>query len=172
MTIRIVSRWNHDTILYESEAPDVKAALVEAVAKRVVRLSGAYLGGADLGGADLRGAYLGGADLGGADLRGADLRGTCLRGAGLGNCRILQIAGSRDWIVAVQTPDSLEIAIGCQCLSLADWRERGESIADDNDYTPEQIEEYRAHLDYVEAWSRMAPIPEAEPAPQAEGVAK
>jgi hypothetical protein len=125
-TIRILSI--SGAVFYESEAPNVRAALVEAVAQRVV--------------------------LGGADLRGADL----------GNRRVLQIAGSRDWIVVIQTPESVEVSIGCCRHDLPHWLERYQGIGLEYGYTPEQIAEYGAHLRHVEAWVRMAPVPIAEPA--------
>jgi hypothetical protein len=80
------------SVIYETEAKDLRAAVVGAVMRGAylggadlggADLGGADLGGADLGGAYLRGAYLGGADLGGADLGGADLGGAYLRGADL-----------------------------------------------------------------------------------------
>jgi hypothetical protein len=210
-TIRILSL--SGAVLYESEAPDVRAALVEAVAQRIVlgcaNLDGAYLHGANLRGADLRGADLGGAYLGGANLHGAnlggaylggaDLRGAYLHGANLGgaylhgaylhganlggaylhgaylhganlggaylgNRRVLQIAGSRDWIVVIQTPESVDVSIGCCRHDLPHWLEHYQGIGRQYGYTSEQIEEYGAHLRHVEAWARMASVPIAEPA--------
>ena len=79
--IRIIN-WITGAVIYESDKPTVKEAVVEAVAGDA-NLRGAYLRGADLRGADLRGANLGGAYLRGADLRDANLRGAYLRGADL-----------------------------------------------------------------------------------------
>ena len=91
--MKIVSRWNADTVLWEGEAGSVKEAVYAALK------GGADLRGADLGGANLRGANLLGADLLGADLRGADLGdanllganllGADLRGADLGDANLL-----------------------------------------------------------------------------------
>lgn len=81
-SLRIVSRWNPEHVLYEGEGPRLKDLVATAV-REGANLVGAYLGGADLGGAHLGGAYLGGAYLGGANLRGADLRGADLCEANL-----------------------------------------------------------------------------------------
>ena len=87
-----ILKWIDGTVLYESEKPTIKEALVDAnlygadlrgANLRGANLYGANLYGADLYGADLRGANLYGADLYGADLYGADLRGANLRGANL-----------------------------------------------------------------------------------------
>ena len=101
--IKIVSRWNADTVLFEcdADAPEelesglhMRHALEKATEARAdlrdADLRGAYLSGADLSGADLRGAYLRGADLSGADLSGADLSGADLRGADLRGAPVLQ----------------------------------------------------------------------------------
>jgi uncharacterized protein YjbI with pentapeptide repeats len=68
MNIQIKTRVGK--LLFEAEAPSIKAALELAV-KSDADLSGADLSGADLRDADLRGANLRGADLSGANLRGA-----------------------------------------------------------------------------------------------------
>jgi hypothetical protein len=67
-----ILNWVTGQVIYESDKPTVKEAVVDA-----------NLRDADLRGADLRGADLYGADLYGADLRGADLRDANLRGADL-----------------------------------------------------------------------------------------
>ena len=62
--IKIVSRYNSDTVLFECDAPEglksglyMRHALEQATAARA-DLRGAYLSGADLRGANLSGAYL------------------------------------------------------------------------------------------------------------------
>lgn len=59
-----ILNWMTGAVIYESDKPTLKEAVVDA-----------NLRGADLYGADLLGANLYGADLRGADLRGADLYG-------------------------------------------------------------------------------------------------
>ena len=64
--MKILSRWDANTILWEGEAGTLGAAVIAALK------SGANLRDADLGDADLRGANLGDANLYGANLRGAN----------------------------------------------------------------------------------------------------
>jgi hypothetical protein len=75
MKIKIVSRWNSEIILFETDE--------ENIGEAGANLSGAYLSGAYLSGASLSGANLSGADLSGANLSGADLSGADLSGANL-----------------------------------------------------------------------------------------
>ena len=75
-----IKHWDGHVLYTAASAQDVRAAVVEAVAKGAY-LQGVYLQGADLQGAYLQGAYLQGVYLRGADLRGADLRGADLQGA-------------------------------------------------------------------------------------------
>ena len=63
MKIKIVSRWNSETILFETDAENIGAAVAAAVAAKI------NLSGADLSGANLSRANLSGADLSGADLK-------------------------------------------------------------------------------------------------------
>ena len=102
MKIKIVSRWNSETVIFETDAENIGAAVEAAIAAQInlsradlsrADLSGAYLSGADLSRAylsranlsraDLSGAYLSGADLSGAYLSRADLSGAYLSGADL-----------------------------------------------------------------------------------------
>ena len=85
--MKIVSRWNTDTILWEGVAGSVKEAVYAALNSSAnlssADLSGADLSSADLSGADLRSADLSGANLSGADLSGADLSSADLNSADL-----------------------------------------------------------------------------------------
>jgi uncharacterized protein YjbI with pentapeptide repeats len=112
--IKIVSRYNSDTVLFECDAPEglesglhMRHALEKATVARAnlsgaylsgAYLRGAYLSGADLSGANLSGAYLSGAYLRGAYLRGADLSGADLRGADL---RGADLSGAKDADLAI-----------------------------------------------------------------------
>jgi hypothetical protein len=107
---------------------------------------GADLREANLWGADLMGANLRGADLRGADLRGADLRGAnCLNA--LGN--FLRLTGSMHPIIAV---DAEHVSIGCYRKPLQWWLENYQTIGAEEDYSTNQIAEYKRHLDYVQEW--------------------
>ena len=90
--VKIVSRWDANSVLYEATPPAdladanqavllgwaVKKALESDINLREADLSGAYLSGAYLREADLSGANLRWADLRWADLREADLSGANL----------------------------------------------------------------------------------------------
>ena len=65
MKTKIVSRYDSEKVIYESETETIREAVIEAVK----------------GDADLRDADLSDADLSGADLRGADLRDAYLSDA-------------------------------------------------------------------------------------------
>jgi len=78
--MKIVSRWNSSTVLYENNQCSSMKELLEASVKYTTDLRGADLQGAYLQGADLQDAYLRGANLRGADLQGADLQDANLQG--------------------------------------------------------------------------------------------
>jgi hypothetical protein len=107
--IKIVSRWNADTVLFECEAPEgmesgmhMRHALEKATEARA-NLSGAYLRGANLSDANLSDANLSGANLSGAYLRGASLRGANLSGADLRGAD-LDVFKNDFWNVLLRAP--------------------------------------------------------------------
>ncbi|APB99053.1 hypothetical protein A4F89_06780 [Polynucleobacter asymbioticus] len=137
MSIKIVSRWDSDKVLFEGNADSLKS-LLEKAKKEGAYLVGADLEGADLRGADLEGAYLVGADLRGAYLRGADLRGAYLvgadlegadlRGADLRGAKIdgeeitktpLMIMGLTYWVLITEG----YMRIGCKRYTHQEWAE-------------------------------------------------
>jgi len=85
-------KYINGTVLWSGDAPDIKTALIAAVAARAdlrgVNLREANLVGANLWGAKLREANLRGADLWGVNLREANLWGAFLRGANLGGANL------------------------------------------------------------------------------------
>ena len=91
--IRITRRWDGAT-LYETEAEDIKAALVKAV-ESGANLSRANLSSADLSGANLSGANLSGANLSRANLSRADLSGANLSRANLFGANLFRANLSR-----------------------------------------------------------------------------
>ena len=101
--LKIVSRWDSNTILYQAEAESFRALILAAI-KSSANLSSADLSGADLRSADLGGADLGGADLGGADLGGADLGGANLRSANLRSAINAELAFAQASIVPDHGP--------------------------------------------------------------------
>ena len=174
MSFDIMDRWTRAVVYSSATATNVKEATAEAVTGGAdlsgANLGEANLGGANLIGANLSGAYLGGADLseanlGGANLGGADLSGANLSGANLGDLKILQVGGSVHFIVALSTPDGLELRIGCHHKPLAEWLKHYRAIGKVNGYTPAQITEYGAHLKYVAAWAKTIKWPKKAKVP-------
>ena len=91
--VKIVSRWDANSVLYEATPPadlaDANQAVllgwaVKKALESDINLGEAYLSGAYLREADLGEAYLSGANLRWADLSGANLRWADLSGANLG----------------------------------------------------------------------------------------
>ena len=174
MQIEIKNRWNNNIIIageYESikdalqknRGADLRGADLRVANLRVANLYGADLRGADLRvanlyGADLRGANLRGADLCEADLCGADLRGADLCGADLYGANlcganlygadgitlpIINISGTRHNFFYMGDI----IQIGCERWPIVHWIENYQSIGEINDYTPEEITEYKQYID-------------------------
>jgi len=136
------------------EGANLRGAYLEGANLRGAYLRGAYLEGANLEGANLEGANLRGAYLEGANLRGAYLEGANLRGAYLPEgMAILQIHGSMHGIVALKTPNGIEVRIGCEHHPLGWWQEHYQATGRQNDYTQSQIEEYGRHLAYIAEWA-------------------
>ena len=154
MSFDIMDRWTRAVVYSSATATNVKEATAEAVT-----------GGADLSGANLSEANLGGANLIGANLSGAYLSGANLIGANLGDLKILQVGGSVHFIVALSTPDGLELRIGCHHKPLVEWLKHYRAIGKVNGYTPAQITEYGAHLKYVAAWAKTIKWPKKAKVP-------
>ena len=126
--IEILNRYTK-AVLYTSATADTIAAAVLETRTR----------GADLSGADLSGAYLSGANLSGA--------------VGLLPDGIvpLQILGTKHFII-VRSPGM--ITIGCKHHEIAWWREHAVALGKTENYTPAQITEYAAHIEYCAAWMK------------------
>ena len=92
MKIKIVSRWNGETILFKTDAENIGAAVEAAIAAKInlsdANLSGAYLSRANLSDADLSGANLSDANLSDANLSDADLSRAYLSGADLSRANL------------------------------------------------------------------------------------
>jgi len=73
-----------------------------------------------------------------------------------GDARVCDGAWGRSPLFIVGSRFSLTNAkpgylqIGCQCLTFSDWRKLGPRLAEENDFTPEEIAEYAAYLDLFE----------------------
>jgi len=126
---------------------------------RWANLSEANLSRTNLSEADLSGANLSRANLSEADLSGANLSRTNLSEADLSGAKgllpnglvPLQILATRDAIV-VRT--SGFITIGCEHHDIAWWRENCQKLGERERYNPQQIVEYRAHINYCAQWMK------------------
>jgi hypothetical protein len=140
-----------------------EANLSEANLSRA-NLSEADLSGANLSEANLSGANLSRTNLSEADLSGANLSRTNLSEANLSEADLsgakgllpnglvpLQILATRDAIV-VRT--SGFITIGCEHHDIAWWRENCQKLGERERYNPQQIVEYRAHINYCAQWMK------------------
>ena len=112
MNIKITSRLNNETVLFEGEAETLKELLVKAVSE------GANLRGANLRGANLYGAYLKGANLYGADLKGADLEGAKIDGEEITK-EPLMVQGLHYWVLITEQ----YMRIGCKRFTHREWSE-------------------------------------------------
>ena len=134
--IEILNRYTK-AVLYSSETAQT---IAEAVAASKANLNGANLRGANLRGADLREA----------NLRGANLREANLNGA---KQHILRIQGSRHELNAVND----DVMIGCEWHPLAWWLEHYRAVGRQQEYTPQQIAEYRGYLAVVKHGLKLYP---------------
>ena len=88
-----------------------------------------------------------------ANLERANLGGANLEWANLGDLKIIQVGGSKHWIVALLTPVGCEVRIGCQHHPLAWWLEHYAAIGRTEGYMDAQVAEYERHLRYVAEWA-------------------
>ena len=179
-TVKIVSRWNSERVLFECEVPDgiesglaMRHALEKAVESGAnlsgANLSDACLSGANLSDAYLRDAYLSGANLSGANLRDANLSDAYLSGAYLRDANLsgANLSGAK-WhnghpitripLMVQGLRWSVEIAdahmkIGCQVHSLADWAAFGDSAIAAMD-GKDALRFWRAHKDFLLGMAR------------------
>ena len=122
---------------------DLRSACLQDACLQGADLRGAYLQGAYLQDAYLQGAYLRGAYLQGAYLQGAYLRGADLQGAKGITPKVLQIGGSRDWVIVHKYG---QVQIGCMQETLEWWEDHYRAVGRKEDYTAEEVEEYREHI--------------------------
>jgi hypothetical protein len=106
-------------------------------------LSRAQTSGADLSRANLSRAQTSWANLSGADLSGANLLGADLSGAKGIKLPIITISGSMHSVYY----HNGKIRIGCEDHTIAKWKKDYKKIGKDNNYTDEQIAEYKRYID-------------------------
>ena len=136
MKIEIKNRWNGNIII-AGEYESIKDALQK---NTCANLCGANLSGANLCEANLIDADLSEADLSGANLRGADL----IDAEGI-SLPIITIIGSRHTFFYINDI----IQIGCEKWAVDHWLENYQFIGENNDYTPEEIAEYKTYIDMI-----------------------
>ena len=149
MNIEIKHRFTNN-VLFACEAENMKAAVIEAVGKKV-NLSRANLSGADLSGAKLSRADLSGAKLSRADLYGASLG----EGKKLVEDRpFLQVGpiGSRqDYLLAFNTESGLFIRTGCFFGTDKEFAAKLKETHGDNKHG----EEYKAALSFIRKYYKV-----------------
>ena len=127
---------------------NLRGANLRGANLRDADLCGADLCGANLCGADLRDANLCGANLRGASLRGsnlrdADLRGANLRDANLCDAVYIHIKGSSFDLYCIGN----YVQIGCEKHDIDWWEKNGKKLAENNNFTKDQIKEYKKYID-------------------------
>ena len=145
--IYIIKRYTCAVCYHSEKSGTISEAVKEAYLSGA-NLSRAYLSGAYLSGANLSRAYLSGANLSRAYLSRAYLIGAILP-AGMS---IMQILGSRVPLVALSTPEGLEVRSGCEHHDLEWWQANGETLGRKEGYSDSQIDEYKRHFVYLTEW--------------------
>jgi len=131
--------------LCEKHKHDLRYANLYCADLTGANLSNATLSRANLRYADLRGADLRCANLYCADLRCADLSRVkiyCANLTGI-NLKHLKKQGSRNYLIAIKN----QIQIGCEIHSFDWWLRNYKECGEENDYTEEEIAEYKSYID-------------------------
>jgi len=136
---------------------DLKCADLSNVNLRYANLRGVELRNVDLRDADLSNVDLRDADLSNVDLRGANLSCANLRGANLSYAKLAgtQLGGTEIMVfqfnnhAAYCTSDG-NIKIGCEYLSIEDWKDKYKEIGRRNCYTDLEIEMYGKFISMCE----------------------
>jgi hypothetical protein len=137
--IEIKNRFN-EKIMYAGNYRNVKELIIE---ENIKDLRHADLRYSDLTDADLRYSDLTDADLLFADLSNSDLRYADLPK----NYKYLDLNGSKHRLKLY----SDRVLIGCENHSLEFWLLMYDTIGKENDYTEEQINEYKKYLDFCKS---------------------
>lgn len=140
---------------------DLRGAYLCEANLAYVNLDGARLIGADFSHADLSYSTLVSADLRYANLRMSNLTEANLTWANMhgvdmfgSNCLsaigdFLRLKGTRDALIAI---DSETVLVGCESHSIRWWLANYRAVGEEFDYSQEQIEEYRLHLEHAAHW--------------------
>mgnify|MGYP003478722670 CR=1 FL=1 len=128
---------------------------------------GGYFHGGNFHGGDFSGGYFRGGDFRGGDFYGGDFRGGDFHGGYFhggnfhgGNFRggdyevlMLQIQGSKHFCYAYfsEEDNSVCLGIGCERHTIEWWLENYASIGQEENYTDEQVDEYKLYIDLFAA---------------------
>ena len=133
---------------------------------------GGYFHGGDFRGGDFHGGYFHGGDFRGGDFYGGDFYGGNFHGGYFhggnfyggnfhgGNFRggdyevlMLQIQGSKHFCYAYfsEEDNSVCLGIGCERHTIEWWLENYASIGQEENYTDEQVDEYKLYIDLFAA---------------------
>ena len=111
---------------------------------------GDFMGGNFRGG-DFRGGDFRGGDFCGGNFRGGDFHGGDFRGGDY-EISMLQIQGSKHFCYAYFEDDgSICLGIGCERHSIEWWIESYSEIGNNENYTAEQVDEYKLYIDLFAA---------------------
>jgi hypothetical protein len=107
--------------------------------------------GGDFHGGDFHGGNFYGGNFRGGNFRGGDFRGGNFYG-GYYEVSMLQIQGSKHFCYAYFEDDgSICLGIGCERHSIEWWIESYSEIGNNENYTAEQVDEYKLYIDLFAA---------------------
>jgi len=137
---------------------DLRGANLSGADLTGANLSKAKLGKANLNRADLTRANLSWANLGGACLRGAHLRYVNLTGANLTEAdltevHVYRIIGKNIFTFQLNIHSGIFVdgvlTIGCRSMTPKMWLKKGLIIARQNEYTDNDISQYKSMIQYI-----------------------
>ena len=108
--------------------------------------------GGDFYGGDFRGGNFHGGYFHGGDFRGGDFHGGYFHGGDY-EVLMLQIQGSKHFCYAYfsEEDNSVCLGIGCERHTIEWWLENYASIGQEENYTDEQVDEYKLYIDLFAA---------------------
>ena len=148
----------HATACRDSRA---RGKVLPMLPSELIDLSGANLRDATLRDANLSGAYLRGAYLSGANLSGANLGGAKRRDWTLAVGEARTISGGRYAALTYPTTVGRVLEYGCEAQTVADWREKVESLC--KQHAPTRSAYYAAEIRALLAWCETLDMPMENP---------
>ena len=112
---------------------------------------GGYFRGGNFHGGNFHGGDFHGGNFRGGNFRGGDFRGGNFHGGDY-EVSMLQIQGSKHFCYAYFEDDgSICLGIGCERHSIEWWIESYSEIGNNENYTAEQVDEYKLYIDLFAA---------------------